>query len=112
MTGDAQQGNGGDITMFVGTGDTFDGGDVTVTAGDTTAAGTKGGDVTILAGDGNSTDAANGGDGGDVISTAGELLGTNSSVDVGSDVVVTAGYASTGKGGDMSLETTRRRAAR
>ena len=73
-----------------------------MTAGDTTAAGTKGGDLTILAGDGDSTA---GGNGSDVIITAGESLGTNSSVDVGCAVVVTAGYASTGKGGDMSVET-------
>eukprot|EP00232_Nephroselmis_pyriformis_P028735 CAMPEP_0182854040 /NCGR_PEP_ID=MMETSP0034_2-20130328/1020_1 /TAXON_ID=156128 /ORGANISM="Nephroselmis pyriformis, Strain CCMP717" /LENGTH=3798 /DNA_ID=CAMNT_0024984833 /DNA_START=206 /DNA_END=11599 /DNA_ORIENTATION=+ len=102
-TGEAFYGHGGDIVLAVGTGHKADGGDVSITAGETTDFYGVGGNVVITAGLGSNTDADDGGDGGHVIVTAGASKGSNKNLDVGGDVMVTAGSAEASYGGNVAV---------
>lgn len=87
---------------FAGRGDTGDGGDVTVVAGETTAAASIGGTIVLTAGLGSSTNSGDGGNGGSVLITGGEGRGA-ASEDYGGNVETTGGKAEGGTGGSIFI---------
>ena len=68
-------GRGGAISIAAGAGDYGDGGDLTVVAGEATAAAARGGAVTISGGEGSSVSTGDGGNGGKVVVEAGYSAG-------------------------------------
>eukprot|EP00957_Ditylum_brightwellii_P089621 6825664-Ditylum_brightwellii.AAC.1 len=66
MTGSTIDGAGGKISLLVGDGRYHDGGDVIVSAGQTSASGRVGGRVALSGGEGSSSCSEDGGDGGNV----------------------------------------------
>ena len=136
-TGDSTAGDSGGISlttgkreqvvaspwMWVGEGNTGNGGDLVGTAGLTTASSSLGGDVILGAGEataeastdgrvlmitaglGSNGDSVDGGNGGDVVVTAGAGMGGNSATDSGGDVTVAAGEAEAGYGGSVNIHT-------
>eukprot|EP00951_Prasinocladus_malaysianus_P037898 scaffold410836_cov42-Prasinocladus_malaysianus.AAC.1 len=63
------------------------GGDVVVTAGESTAESSTGGKLVFSAGVGSSENTEDGGDGGDVMISGGTSLGLNNLIDMGGDVM-------------------------
>ena len=84
-TGVANGGSGGNVEVFVGTGDSGDGGDVILVAGETTADSTTGGMVMITGGHGSST-KGEGGNGGTVYLYGGEASGSSEYLDLGGNI--------------------------
>ncbi len=100
----AAEGAGGDIVMHVGSGKGTEGGDVLVTAGESSTAEGRGGNVIVIAGEGSSTDRYNGGDGGNIIMKGGRGSG-GSSADRGGDIGISGGDSYSGQGGDIQIRT-------
>ena len=84
--------------LFVGNGNSGDGGDIWLWAGLTNAMAQKGGEVKVTAGVGASTSTSNGGDGGDVTVRGGVAMGGNALLDVGGWVKLLGGTAASASG--------------
>ena len=98
------KGRGGDIRHIVGTGDSGEGGDVIVTAGEATALSHAGGMVEISGGHGSSNDA-DGGDGGAVKIYGGQASGGSPELDDGGSMLMQGGIAAFGTGGSITFRT-------
>ena len=82
-----------------------DGGDVTITSGESRDYKKRGGNVNITAGSGSDLDYSDGGDGGNVLVRAGKSMGGNRYVDKAGNVEIDAGHALNGTGGDVIIKT-------
>lgn len=86
------------MTFTVGSGDTGSGGDITMTAGETTASGSAGGEISLTAGE------STAGNGGAVSITSGASTYASDDGDSGA-VTVESGTAIGGKSGDIGIST-------
>ncbi len=103
QTGSSKNGPGGSLSLKSGDGGgLFDGGDISVTAGQTSAQGRKGGSVTIFGGEGSSAHMIDGGDGGNIILLGGESKGESSS-DNGGRITIQGGKSFAGVGGSLDI---------
>ena len=103
-TGEATDGHGGDIRVRVGTGHSDDGGDVLISAGETTASTFTGGAVILTGGEGSSTYAYDGGNGGVVQIYGGAGQGGLDSDD-GGNIEIAGGYSRVARGGSYLVRT-------
>ena len=93
QTGSSVEGKGGEINILAGTSSSqgyrpeYDGADITLVAGDTTAKGGVGGAIQIGAGRGLHDDRRNGGRGGEVVIVGGGGHGLNKETSVGTQQI-------------------------
>ena len=88
--------------MASGDGGNYDGGDVSLTAGQASAQARKGGGVSITGGEGSSAHSTDGGDGGDISLKGGEAKGLSANDNAGS-IEIQGGTSFKGYGGSLKL---------
>ena len=103
QTGSSTHGSGGSIKLKSGDGGgMYNGGDIGLTAGQTSAQGRKAGRVSITGGEGSSAHTTDGGDGGDIDLMGGEAKGESDN-DNGGSVTIRGGTSFTGYGGSLKF---------